>query len=58
MAVKQSPDGLLNPAALAALSKWLFRPAEINGSPAPVKILMGIPLALPQASNSNPPISR
>ena len=58
MAVKQSPDRLLNPAALAALSKWLFRPAEINGSPAPVKILMGIPLALPQASNSNPPISR
>jgi hypothetical protein len=48
MAVKQSPDPQLNAAVLAALSKWVFRPAEVNGSPASVKILMGIPLTLPQ----------
>jgi len=47
VSVKQSPDPLLNQPALAALSKWTFRPAQVNGSPVSVKILVGIPVSLP-----------
>lgn len=47
ISVKQSPDPQLNPPALAALAKWVFRPAEVNGEPAAVKMLLGIPLSLP-----------
>jgi TonB family protein len=43
----QSPNALLNPALIAALSKWSFRPAEANGQPVAVKALLGIPLSLP-----------
>jgi TonB family protein len=43
----QSPNPLLNQAALEAVSKWTFRPAEMNGQPAAVKALFGIPLSLP-----------
>ena len=46
IAVKQSPDPALNQVAIDALSKWVFRPAELNNSPAAVKILVGIPLGL------------
>src|SRR5262245_19866962 len=42
--VKESPDPQLNPLALAALSKWTFRPAEVSGNPVSVKVLLGIPL--------------
>ncbi len=44
LAVKESPDPQLNPLALAALSKWTFRAAEVNGSPVSVKVLLGIPV--------------
>ena len=27
-----------------ALSKWVFRPAQLNGQPVAVKVLLGIPL--------------
>jgi hypothetical protein len=27
-----------------ALSKWLFRPAQLNNQPVAVKVLVGIPL--------------
>ena len=47
IAVKQTPDPLLNPAALAALEKWQFRPAEVNGEAVAVKALLGVPLSLP-----------
>jgi hypothetical protein len=44
LAVKESPDPQLNPLALAALSKWTFRAAELNGNPVSVKVLLGIPV--------------
>ena len=46
LTVKQSPDGRLSRGLLRALDKWVFRPAELNGRPVPVKVLLGIPLAL------------
>jgi len=48
VSVKQSPDGLLNEFVLNAFSKWVFRPAVLNGEPVPVKVLLGIPLWLPE----------
>jgi hypothetical protein len=46
--VKDSPDALLNEPVLRALSKWVFRPARLNGEPVAVKSLLGIPLWLPE----------
>jgi hypothetical protein len=46
MSVKQSPDAVLNEGVLAALAKWVFRPAQLDGETVPVKVLLGIPLAL------------
>lgn len=46
--VKDSPDALLNERVLSALSKWLFRPARLNGEPVAVKALLGIPLSFPE----------
>ena len=43
----QSPNPLLNQPVLAALAKWTFRPAEMNGAPVAVKALFGVPLSLP-----------
>jgi hypothetical protein len=45
--VKQSPDSLLDGPIVAALSKWIFKPAEFNGESVPVKVLLGIPVSLP-----------
>jgi len=45
LTVKQSPDAELSGGLLRALDKWVFRPAELNGRPVPVKILLGVPLA-------------
>jgi hypothetical protein len=47
VSVKQTPDAQLNASILAALSKWVFRPAQVNDNPAVVKILLGVPLVLP-----------
>ena len=47
LSVKQSPHLLLNAPILSALEEWSFRPAQLNGEAVPVKILLGIPLALP-----------
>ena len=44
ISVKQTPDAKLVPAILAALSNWYFRPAEVDGQPVAIKILLGIPL--------------
>ena len=44
IAVKQTPDARLIPAILTALNNWYFRPAEMDGQPVPLKILLGIPL--------------
>jgi hypothetical protein len=44
ISVKQTPDANLIPSIIAALDNWAFKPAEVNGQPVPVKILLGIPL--------------
>jgi hypothetical protein len=44
MAVKQTPDPLLNQPALSALSKWIFKPALSDGKAVAAKMLVGIPL--------------
>jgi hypothetical protein len=44
MSVKDSPDPLLNPPALSALSKWIFKPAQSDGKTVASKMLVGIPL--------------
>jgi TonB family protein len=46
MVVKQSPNAQLNEAVINALSKWTFRPAQLNGENVSVKVLLGFPLAL------------
>ena len=48
MRIIQSPNPLLNAPLLAALAKWTFRPAELNGEPVAVKALIGVPLSLPE----------
>ena len=48
VSVKESPDPLLNEPILSALRKWVFRPARLNGEPVATKILLGIPLWLPE----------
>jgi hypothetical protein len=42
--VKQSPDSHLSAPITQALAKWVFRPAQQDNKPVPVKILLGIPL--------------
>jgi hypothetical protein len=44
IAVKQTPDPRVSDAIVEALSKWVFRPAQLNGQPVAVKVLLGIPL--------------
>jgi TonB family protein len=46
LSVKDSPDARLNQPVLDALQRWTFRPAQLNGAPVAVKVLLGIPLAL------------
>jgi hypothetical protein len=48
MVVKESPDPLLNEPVLRALTKWSFRPAQLDGENVASKALMGIPIFLPQ----------
>ena len=44
IAVKQTPDTRLSDPIVQALSKWVFRPAQLNNQPVAVKVLLGIPL--------------
>jgi hypothetical protein len=44
IAVKQTPDTRLSDPIVQALSKWVFRPAQVNNQPVAVKVLLGIPL--------------
>jgi hypothetical protein len=44
--VMQSPDDRLTGELTEALSKWIFRPAELNGHPISAKIMLGVPLSL------------
>ncbi len=45
VSVKQSPEGQLVGPLVEALSHWIFQPAEIDGRPIALKILLGIRLA-------------
>ena len=44
IAVKQTPDPRVSDPIVQALSKWVFRPAQLNNQPVAVKVLLGIPL--------------
>lgn len=45
IAIKESPDELFHEPLLRVLRRWTFRPAQLQGEPTAVKMLMGIPLA-------------
>ena len=44
LAIAQTPDARFTPSILAALSHWTFQPAQLNGQPVALKVLIGIPL--------------
>lgn len=44
VAVKKTPDARVSAPIAQALAKWIFRPAQFNGQPTAVKVLIGIPL--------------
>jgi hypothetical protein len=44
VSVKQTPDVRVSDPIVVAVNKWVFRPAQLNGHPVAVKILLGIPL--------------
>ena len=44
---QNSEDALVGP-LLAALSHWLFQPAQIDGQPVSLKILLGIRFSVPR----------
>jgi hypothetical protein len=44
---QNSEDALVGP-LLAALSHWLFQPAQIDGQPVSLKILLGIRFSAPR----------
>jgi len=44
LSVRQTPDARFNAGILAALTHWSFQPAELNGEPVALKVLIGIPL--------------
>ena len=45
MLIVESPDDALTEAIAEALNKWTFRPAQRDGRPVAVKIMLGIPLS-------------
>jgi hypothetical protein len=46
LSVKRSPDaGIVQP-LLEALGNWIFKPAQIDGTPVALKVLLGIRLTL------------
>ncbi|HUJ95859.1 MAG TPA: hypothetical protein VLW84_11385, partial [Terriglobales bacterium] len=44
ISVKQTPDAQVSTPIEKALAKWVFRPAQLDNKPVPVKILVGVPL--------------
>lgn len=44
--VMQSPAVQITDLILEALNKWIFRPAELNGQPVSIKLLLGVPVSL------------
>ena len=48
VSIKQSPDVDLVAPITEALKHWIFEPAQIDGQPVALKILLGIRLAIPR----------
>ena len=48
VSIPQNSEGALVGPLLAALSHWLFQPAQIDGQPVSLKILMGIRFSAPR----------
>jgi hypothetical protein len=47
--IMQSPDPGFNKLLLDCLAKWAFRPAQMDGTAVPVKVLLGVPVSsIPQ----------
>jgi hypothetical protein len=46
--VRQSPENQVVAPVMEALKHWMFEPAQIDGRPVPLKVLLGIRLALPR----------
>jgi len=44
LTVRESPDVRFNRPILVALNHWSFRPAQLNGQPVALKVLIGIPI--------------
>ena len=44
ISVKKSPDPQVNSLVTEALSNWTFQPAQIDGKPIALKVMMGIRL--------------
>ena len=42
--VKQTPDSQVNVPLIEALRNWTFQPAQVDGKPVALKILLGIRL--------------
>jgi hypothetical protein len=49
LSIEDSPDNLLSEGLIETLSTWIFRPAQLNGDYVSVKVLIGIPLWLPDS---------
>ncbi len=47
-AIKSSPDGRLSEVVLNALKRWIFKPARVRNEPVAAKVLLGIPIWLPE----------
>jgi hypothetical protein len=45
VSVKQTPDSQLTARLIEALNNWSFQPAQIDGNPVALKILLGIRLS-------------
>jgi len=48
LSIKESPDARFEQPVLDVLRRWKFRAAQLNGESVSVKLLLGIPLWLPQ----------
>jgi hypothetical protein len=45
LSVKQTPDPRIDAPLIEALKNWTFQPAQLDGKPVALKILLGIRLA-------------
>ncbi len=48
LTIKSGPEARLNEIVLNALKRWIFKPARVRGEPVAAKVLLGIPMWLPE----------